>query len=347
LAMTTLRAVVLCAFLSAGLCGAMSKCVAKDKSIHGFTEGTFVPMFLGLVSKSLTSSLDAHRGLKATLAGKGKCQFECFKTVATESARFQWTAMNAPPSPGSPKPQDMAKQMLLGAFETCYPGLATTDHAALETVMNGVVVGMSDYANVAVVPLENPSTTDCPGKSTNEMVDLDMFSSVVEKFGASQQTVMNLPKYAFLKNFLSKGAFDCQEMCSAKTSSAAIMNLWQSGVFAVHPGMMVASFTGSMKACYPSLPRNLVVGFAKDVMAAATKQAQAQRLDDATIPNLLQTATSSGFMVAAFVGSALLVSALLIVKRKSQQTKRDMIAVSGQNDLETDLGSETENLALE
>jgi hypothetical protein len=345
--MTILRAVVLCAFLSAGLCGAMSKCVAKDKEIHGFTEGTFVPMFLGLVAKSLSRSIESHPGFKATLASKGKCQFECFHTVATESARFQWTGMNAPPSPGSPKPEDMAKQMLLGAFEACYPGLATTDHAALETVMNAVVAGMGDYGSVAVVPLVNPSTKDCPGKSTNEMVDLDMFSSVVKKFGASQETVLNMPKYAPLKNFLSKGAFDCQEMCIQKTSTAAIMNLWQSGVFAVHPGMMVASFTGSMKACYPSVPRDLVVGFAKDVMAAATKQAQAQRLDDATIPNLLQTATSSGFMVAAFVGSALLVSALLIVKRKSQQTKRDMIAVSGQNDLETDLGSETENLALE
>lgn len=330
-----LRAVVV-AFLTTSASATGKACVAADTAIHGMTESTYLPMFVGLISKSISDVFDSNPQFKAGFSDLGKCQWECFTKVSTESGRLLWTVINQVPDETTQ--MNYATQMITGAFKTCYPGL---DHAGAVDVAQKVVAGMGDFQpGMEPFVLANPSQTSCPGKPEHQ--DLNQFSAIITQFGGSYDTILKTAKYDALRTFFKTGAYSCQDACLGKTTNAAITNLWQSGVYGAHPGMVVEAFTGAIKACYPSPPRSLIHDFVTDIVADVNLQVQQQF--DATIPNL-QSATPSGFMVGAFVGSALLVSAVLVVKRKSQQTKRDSIAVSGEDDLETELDSDIDQKA--
>jgi len=262
------KIVVVLALLTVGVYAAPKACQSPTKAYVVVTGGPkqdlthFMATMDDSLSLAATKVMDKNPEFKKLLTEYGKeCQLECAGDIMKEVAKM-WYGTKAVSGSGAGA-MDRASQSITGALMACYPTMAHGDMMGVAKTMVDLMGGPVDASKIPEIKVKSK----CPGqppKADQEMAKA--FTAGVKEL--PKQFGKSLAKFPELKKYLNEGVFQCQNDCSDKTIGITIINLWKSGRFGQTEGNenAIKALTGSLKACYPSVPRKKMLAFVTDVI---------------------------------------------------------------------------------
>jgi len=223
----------------------------------GLSKDAVVGMLVQALGKSTASVMEQDDDFKKFMVSRKQCQNDCFLAVLHTSVSTLAGNLGKDVLSDTPAIQVLANDAITGAFKACYPSPPREQVLKMVKTVTSHMSEASGSASASPLPEGDKCTgpENLPDGFTVDKFLVDFGNKFGEAFLAAVEKMPDVQK------FFKTKAKDCQISCMGMTVVLAAKNLfeldkWDDGTDA---------FTGALKACFPSAPRDVVKTFVEEI----------------------------------------------------------------------------------